>query len=118
MKVFILNLPNKVPIIRRFKCSYNAPLFLLPPLELAYLAGVTKNNDKVEYVFRDYMLNGSNRKDVISDINMYAPELIVTIVGIESVDDDLLKIKEIREKVDSKVLIMGYLPSIYPGEFL
>jgi hypothetical protein len=55
MKVFILNLPNKVPIIRRFKCSYNAPLFLLPPLELAYLAGITKDNDKVEYVFKDCM---------------------------------------------------------------
>ena len=118
MKVYILNLPNKVPIIRRFKCSYNAPLFLLPPIELAYLAGVTKDNDKVEYIFKDYMLNGVGMEDVIYDINKYAPELIITIVGIESVDDDLLMIKEIREEADAKVLIMGYLPSIYPEEFL
>jgi hypothetical protein len=36
---------------------------------LTYLAGVTKDNDKVEYVFRDYMLHGAGMEDVIYEIN-------------------------------------------------
>ena len=118
MKVFILNLPSKTPIVRRYKCSYNAPLFLMPPLELSYLAGITKNIKGLQYCFKDYMSKKVEIDDVINDLKEFNPALIVTIVGIESIDHDMHLISLINDVIDVKVVIMGYLPSIEPAIFL
>lgn len=118
MKIFILNLPHNIPIVRRFKCSYNAPFFLLPPLELSYLAGVTRSKDGILYKLKDYMVKPIKMDIVLKDIKDFSPDLVVTIVGIESIDSDLDKIKQIREAINTKMLIIGYLPSLYPEYFL
>ena len=107
-----------MPIMRRYKCSYKAPFFLLPPLELSYLAGITKCKIGVQYRFHDYIVDRQGINHFVNDVEVFNPDLIVTIVGVESIDDDLYKIKQLKERVNAKVLVMGYLPSIYPEFYL
>ncbi len=119
MRLLIANLPSAFHIVRRFKCSYNAPFFLLPPLELSYLAGIAREKEGVEWMFDDYMLHSNGVQSFLSDINLFNPDIIVTIVGIESIDSDLKILERARElKKNLKIMVLGYLPTLYPEFYL
>lgn len=119
MKTLLLNLPYKNKIIRRFRCSYNSPGFLFPPLELLSLGGIVKEwkGDSVELL--DAVAESISIEQCIERITEYDPTIIVTITGLEHFQNDVEAIQRIKETLPHiKILCMGYYPTIFSKEIL
>lgn len=119
MKALILNLPNENSIVRRFICSMNSPGFLFPPLELSYLAAIAENTPGCKVYFIDAIASRLNEKDVSKKILEINPDIVMTILGYEHCGKDIDVINNIfNENKKAKIIVMGYLPTVYPREML
>lgn len=120
MKSLFLNLPYPETIIRRFISTYHAPNFLLPPYELLSLATITKKRKKKCFVtFVDAIAERKNINDILNDIALLQPQIIVTFLGHFSIDEDIEKINAIKASFpETKIIATGYFPTIFPEEIL
>ena len=119
MKTCFLNLPHPARIMRRYSCTYYAPNFLFPPLELMSLAGIIKNWKKGDCIIIDAIAEGLNLGKVIERLRVYQPDFLVFMAGIESFREDKESIKSIKRTFPSlKIACVGYLPSLFPEETL
>ncbi len=71
MKTIVLNLPNKNQVVRRYMCSYNAPNFLYPPLELMYISAIVKEWKKDDVILIDDIAEKLNIEEVINKIKEF-----------------------------------------------
>lgn len=114
MNGVFLNLPHKERVVRRYNCSYNAPTFLLPPYELLTLTSLFREYHGSNVKFIDSIAENRNLESVIEEIKLFDAEFILTIAGMEFIEDDILSIEEIKTKMPNvKVILFGY----YAGEF-
>lgn len=119
MKTCLLNLPYSSRIIRRYNCTYYAPNFLFPPLELMYLGAVIKEWKKDDCILIDAIAERLNLKKVINRLKKYEPEFLVFMAGIESFTEDMQTTAVIKSIFPSlKIACIGYLPSVFPKETL
>src|SRR3989338_2178926 len=89
MKVVLLNPPYTRQIVRRYKCSYNAETFLLPPLELMYLGGVSRRQKGVDTTLIDAIAEDLSLDAVRRRLREIEPDIIVGITGLECMAHDL-----------------------------
>jgi len=119
MKTVVLNLPNKNQVVRRYMCSYNSPNFLYPPLELMYISAIIKEWKNDDVILIDAIAEKLNLEEVILKIKEFNADILVTITGFEIFQDDLNNIKKIKNELPTlKVIVFGYLPTIFPREIL
>ena len=119
MKSALLNLPYPERIIRRYTCTYHAPNFLFPPLELMYLGGIIKEWKKDDRILVDAIAEGLNLDKVVNRLKDYQPEFLVFMTGIETFNSDMQMIANIKSNLPAlKIASVGYLPSIFPKEIL
>lgn len=119
MKIAFLNLPNKSQVIRRYMCSYNAPNFLFPPLELMYLASVAKSWNKAQVWILDAIAEGMDGAQVEQTLSKIDPDLVVFMCGFEIFQEDIeIAIKLKNKFAQAKFVVFGYLASIFPFEVL
>jgi len=119
MKTLVLNLPSKYPVIRRFKCSYNAPTFLLPPIELMSVASNIKTVEGSEVRMIDAVAERMDLKDVLNKISAINPDLIISILGIESINDEIELAGIIKKKFPHiKFAAFGWLATVFPEQIL
>lgn len=118
MKTLILNLPFTQQIIRRYKCSYNAPTFLLPPIELLSIASILKQINEDVY-FIDAIAERLGPDEVLRKIREISPNFIVSILGIESINSDLRMIKILKDNFKGiNFIVFNYLATLFPYEIL
>jgi len=119
MRTCFLNLPYAKRIIRRYNCTYHAPNFLFPPLELLQLASIVKSWKKTECLFIDAVAENLSPDKVIERLKDYQPRLLVFMSGIEIFSEDLRVINTIKANLaELKIAAIGYLPSISPKKTL
>lgn len=119
MKTLLFNIPYKNKIIRRFKCSYNSPGFLFPPLELLSLGAIVKEWKKDQVNLIDAIAEGLNLEECTERIKDYNPDIIISIIGLENFQNDieaLQKIKMIFPRI--KIVCFGYYPTVFAKEIL
>lgn len=119
MKTCFLNLPYAKRIIRRYNCTYHAPNFLFPPLELSHLASIVTSWKKTECLLIDAVAEALSPDEVIRRLSAYQARLLVFMSGIETFSDDMRTVSLIKaNSAQMKTASIGYLPSLFPEKVL
>jgi radical SAM superfamily enzyme YgiQ (UPF0313 family) len=119
MKTVVLNLPNQNQVVRRYMCSYNSPNFLYPPLELMYISAIIKEWKNDDVILIDAIAEKLNLEKVISKIKEFNVDILITITGFEIFQDDIDNIEKIKNELPNlKIIVFGYLPTIFPKDIL
>lgn len=116
MKTLFLNLPNQYQLTRRYMCSYNSPLSLFPPLELISLAAIVEGMGD-QAILIDAIAEKINNNETFVKISTILPNLIVSIVGFESYQEDIEILNEIKFRFpEIKIAVIGHLPTTFYKE--
>lgn len=119
MKTCLLNLPYHMRIIRRYSCTYYAPNFLFPPLELMYIGSIIKEWKIGDVFLIDAIAERLDLDKTLERLKGYQPDLLVFMAGLESFSADLQAITIIKSHFPMfKTVCIGYLPSLSPRETL
>ncbi len=119
MRVLLINPPYGSQIIRRYVCSYNAPNFLFPPLELMYLAAQAKQVAAREVRLLDCIAEKLSLEAALNVARSFKPDVVLAIMAIEYFDNDVGFLKRVKlEAPDATVGCFGHLPSNFQRETL
>ena len=119
MKTVFVNLPFLKRLVRRYTCSYYAPNFLFPPLELMYLAAIVERQKKDTAMIIDAIAEGLTLREVIERCRLFQPDLFVFMTGLETFSSDLEAAEKVKLALPyAKTVCLGYLPTQFPGEIL
>ena len=118
MRVLLINPPYRSQIIRRYVCSYNAPNFLFPPLELMYLSAQAKLVDGAEVKLIDSIAEKLSPEAAIARARDFRPDVVLAIMAIEFFDNDVEFLGALRQALPKETLVgcFGHLPSNYGEE--
>ncbi|MHB0915266.1 MAG: B12-binding domain-containing radical SAM protein [Thermoleophilia bacterium] len=118
MKILLINPPYHSRIMRRYVCSYNAPNFLFPPIELMYLSAQAKAAGG-ETLLLDAIAEGLTAEEGLARALSFKPDIVVAIMAIEYFDNDVGFMGRLKQVLpDALVGTFGYLPSSYTAETL
>lgn len=119
MKVFLLNLPYRRNIIRKYSCSYYANGFLYPPMELIRVANIIQKYALVthEILFTDAIAEHKNLKKCLLEIENFEPDIIITITSVDFINEEYRDICTIKKRSNAKLICIGYLPDLFPLRF-
>jgi radical SAM superfamily enzyme YgiQ (UPF0313 family) len=119
LRTLLLNLPYPTRIIRRYMCSYNAPNFLFPPLELISLGAILKEWEKDEVLLYDAIAKGADLKETNEFIAQYQPDIIIAITGFEVFDHDMDMVRGIKEhNSKAKMILFGHYATQFTQEVM
>lgn len=118
MKVALINPPYKLNIIRRWYCSTITNHYLLPPLELIYIGGILKNKRNIELTLIDCVAKRINRHKLIERLKQFKPDYIIFIPGFQTINEDMLIMQNVRERLSCKLICFGYYPTLFSKEIL
>jgi len=117
MRIAFVNLPHSVPVVRRYMCSYNSPIFLFPPLELLYAATSARESAGAEVIVIDAIAESLNQQQLVERLQQFRPEMVFTITGFEIFEDDVNLIRSIKQQFPGlATAAMGHYPTIFPDE--
>lgn len=117
MRTLLLNLPYPDRIIRRYMCSYNAPNFLFPPLELISLGGILKDWEHDEVALYDAIAEQAGLTQTLAYIARYNPDVIISITGFEVFDHDMDMVTRIKEQFPDKTyMLFGHYATQFTQE--
>lgn len=118
MKILLINPPNRSRIVRRFVCSYNAPNFLFPPLELMYLSAQAKAVGG-EVLLLDAIAENLNADTAMARARSFRPDIVVAIMAIEYFDNDISFLGDLKRELPGALVgSFGFLPSHFTSETL
>lgn len=119
LRTMLLNLPYPTRIIRRYMCSYNAPNFLFPPLELIALGAILKEWEKDEVILYDAIAKGADLEQTNDFIAQYQPDLIIAITGFEVFDHDMEMVRGIKaQNPNATFILFGHYATQFTQEIL
>lgn len=125
MRVLLVQPPFSILRTESKKCH--------PPLGLAYLAAVLKDNhevkvldalaegyDRNEYLNREYLRYGLSFDDIEKKIREFSPQVVAVSWPFSSQTENVYRILRIAKKVDNKIITVtgGAHPSAVPEEAL
>lgn len=114
-----LNLPSSDKITRRYMCSYQSPTSLFPPLELLSLASVYKHIAGSAPHFIDAIANNINITELCTYIGKNKISHIVSLIGFECFEEDMLMVAKIKEAhPDVRLLVFGHYPTLFAQAIL
>lgn len=119
MNTVLVNLPHQKPMMRRYVASYNAPNFMIPPLELMSLGAVIKDWKHGSVTLIDAMAESMSLEALIERLRSLEPTLLVTMTGFRIFPDDVACLASIRAALpDLSIVCFGHLPTAMPEEVL
>ncbi|MBI5418372.1 radical SAM protein [Candidatus Poribacteria bacterium] len=119
MKTLLLNPPYKSRIMRRYSTTYYAPNFLFPPYELMCLGTIVKEWKKDEVRLLDAIAENYDLEYIIKFIADYKPNLLISMTGYESFSDDIEILSHLKTRFpEIKIIVFGYIPSLFSEELL
>lgn len=119
VKVLLINPPYRSQIVRRFVCSYNAPTFLFPPLELMYLSAQAKQLDNCRVRLMDCIAEKMMAEEALEQARSFKPDVVVAIMAIEFFEHDVEFMARLKQALpEATVGTFGHLPSHYSQECL
>ncbi len=119
MKVLLINPPYASQIIRRYVCSYNAPNFLFPPLELMYLSAQARLVAGCEVKLIDCIAERLSPEETLDAVRAFNPDVVLSIMAIEYFDNDVGFLKLLKRDLPAALVgCFGHLPGNYQRETL
>lgn len=119
MRVLLINPPYRSQIVRRYMCSYNAPNFLFPPLELMYLSAQAKLVDGCEVRLLDCIAERLDFEAALAAARSFQPDVILSIMAIEYFDNDVAFLKQLKAELPGTMTgSFGHLPGNYQRQTL
>lgn len=116
MRILLVNPPYRTRIVRRYVCSYNAPNFLFPPLELMYLSAQAKAAG-AEVMLLDAIAEGLTESAALARAREFRPDITVAIMAIEYFGNDTGFLGALKRQSDGALVgSFGYLPSHFTNE--
>jgi anaerobic magnesium-protoporphyrin IX monomethyl ester cyclase len=119
VKILFFNPPHEQPISRRYSCSYYSPGSFLPPHDLLQLATCLREWNGAECRIVEavgYAYTEEQCQRVVED---FAPELIVSLVGIETLGEDLAVVARMKARFPERTAaVFGYYPTRFSREIL
>lgn len=84
-----------------------------------YLSSIVKEWKRAEPVLVDAIADKLNINEVLEIIEELKPDLLVSLIGFETFQNDIESINLIKQKTRGlKVICFGYYPTIFPEEIL
>lgn len=100
-------------------CSYVSPESLFPPFELISLAAIARENYHLTVKLIDAIAEKLSAGEVIQQCRDYSPDIIVSILGLESVEEDCSEIAKLKINFpNSAIVIFGHYVTQFPEETL
>jgi len=119
LKVLLINPPYTSQIIRRYVCSYNAPNFLFPPLELMYLSAQARLVAECEVKLIDCIAGRLSPETTLDAVRAFNPDVVLSIMAIEYFDNDVGFLKLLKRDLPAALVgCFGHLPGNYQRETL
>ncbi|MHB8168655.1 MAG: B12-binding domain-containing radical SAM protein [Thermoleophilia bacterium] len=119
MRALLINPPYSSQIVRRYMCSYNAPNFLFPPLELMYLAAQARQVEGVEVRLSDCIAERLTPAAALSLARAWQPDVVLAIAAIEYFDSDVEFLAGLKRELPAALVgCFGHLPSNFQRETL
>jgi len=119
MKVLFLNPPYPARLTRRYMCTYVSAVSLFPPYELMSVAGVVREMPDTEVKLIDCVAGNINDLQLLDEIRSFRPDVILTLIGLESFTIDTNCVRLIKENFPEPVqVIFGHYPTLFPEEIL
>ena len=119
LKAAFINLPYRVALDRRFSCTHYTPRFLFPPHELLQAATCAREWNQAEVVFLDAIAGRCGESEVHAFLARHKPDVMASIVGIESIASDLACLDAIKAAFpEITICIFGWYPTYLPEEIL
>ncbi len=119
MNVLLVNPPSALPVNRRFRCTYRARHFLFPPIELLLLGGVARRVPGARATLLDAVAEKLDAAATLERARAASPDLVVYLAGNDTLAGDVALGRALVERLAGRpILVVGYLPSLYPGEVL
>ena len=115
MKVMLI---NPISELARLSDAYHYSVPPLPPLGLAYLAAILKNNNLEVFIEDQYATRISNQ-DLIRKIKDLSPQVVgfsCLTTAMSNVEEMVHQIK--ADKLDTKVILGNIHPTVFPEETL
>lgn len=104
-----INLPNKEQITRRYMCSYVSPESLFPPLELISLAAIAREEHQLNIKLIDAIAENIDRDEVKQKAKKFKPDIIVSILGLECIEEDCKEVFSLKESFpNTKIIVFGH----------
>ena len=114
LKVVFLSLPHRAPLDRRYMCTRYSPMFFFPPHELLQLATCAREWNQAEIRFLDAIAEECDEAAVHSFIAQQSPDAVVSLIGIESVSDDLAVMDRIKAAFPQMTcVVFGFYPTAF-----
>jgi len=105
-KVLLLNPPGKQLYIRCYYCSKTSKAnYIPPPIDLVFLSGILSENYDVQLL--DALIEGLNNKRCIQKIVSLNPDIIISLTGAVSWDEDIKFFKELKESKKCDLILNG-----------
>lgn len=119
MRIAFVNLPHPIPVIRRYMCSYNATMFLFPPLELMYAATAAREMGGADVTLIDSIAHRLDKAALLKRLQDFRPDLVVTLFGFEILEDDIKATRWLRRQLpQTKFAGFGHYPTTFPDDIL
>jgi len=100
-------------------CTRYSPMFFFPPHELLQLATCAREWNQVEIRLLDAIAEQCDEEAVHSFIAQQGPDAVVSLIGIESVSDDLACIDRMKAAFPQVTfLIFGFYPTAFSEQIL
>jgi len=121
MKVLLLNPPSfpGSTTDRRQRCTVKSPRnWIHPPIALAYLSSCLKkwNNSQVRII--DAVLENYDVDQILSAMDNFNPNLIISPIGSYSFNWDLKQLMIIKSGLKCKTVVFGEMPTVLAKEIL
>lgn len=118
-RTLLLNLPHPERVVRRYMCSYSAPYFLLPPLELISLGAIVQQFEGDEVELFDAIAEDADMEQTMQHIAQYNPDMIISLSGFEMFDTDMQVLKELKNAFPKKTFVLfGHYATQFSKEIL
>lgn len=119
MRIALVNLPHEAPVVRRYMCSYNSPVFLFPPLELMYVAAVAREWGHDDVVLIDAIAARLDRDQTLEQLKRFRPDLVITITSFEIFEPDMRTFAWLRAELpQAKFAAFGHYATTFPNEVM
>jgi len=118
MKVLLLNPPAKEKYVKESRCQHRAAVFqsVYPPLTLAYIASLTRNENEVKLI--DAIGDEIPEKGVIKTVRKFDPDLVIVNTTTPTINNDLSVIKKLKKVSDFRSVIFGVHATHFARELI
>lgn len=118
IKILLLNPPYHDIIVRdNYCCHTSKGTYIWAPSDLLYASGIL-NVEGIELKALDAVVERKSPAKVKEEIRAFQPDIIVTLTGTLSLEEDMVLLEEVHQELGNKNYVMGNYPAFNSKDVL